>query len=199
MWCTQIANRKELLSKLEANQSFELRKLMYPAWRYTILVWIWADCGLRCPTGCEIWVGSWRVAATATRIKYQDQHQSFILTPLLVSQKQLSSFKNLQFITMWSWKGKWNNKCIKYVWVDPIATINSSFSSSWENCKLFGETARKLLSGLVQEPASKMAKARAPFAQCKLRLQQGRFWASVQRTDAALPRGLPGWLRLPLL
>ena len=80
-----------------------------------------------------------------------------------------------------------------------VASFNISFSASWQNHKLFGDTAPKHLSGLVQEPSSKMAKARASLAKRKLGLQQGWFRASVQRADAAVPRGLAGGLRLPLL
>ena len=64
-----------------------------------------------------------------------------------------------------------------------------------------GDRLSKLSSdpGVVQEPASEMAKTWTPLTQRQLWLQQGRLRSPVQRADAALPRGLSGGLRLPVV
>ena len=148
-----------------------------------MFVWIWADCGAALPGG--LWdLGGNGAGGLQPSLKIKCRHhQNFIQTPIVVFQTATEFHQD-------------SNKVVCVCWAQ---FMDRSISILMTNCKIILQDFKSVLSGLVQEPPSQMAKTRTSLAQCKLRLQQGRFRAPVQRADAAIPWGLPGRLWLPLV
>ena len=75
----------------------------------------------------------------------------------------------------------------------------SLFYSGKSHFSSLGNLILPLSAGLVQEPPRQVEEAGATPDERQRGLQQGRLRPAVQRADAAVPRGLPGQLRLPHL
>ena len=105
-----------------------------------IHVWIWADCGLRCPTGCEIWVGKWRLAASAPpQIKYRPPSKFHPNSATCVPETAFI----FQFISISPWKVEVKLcKQVLEIWVDQVMPLPPSIFHFQPHEKMLNYSAR---------------------------------------------------------